>query len=179
MVASPSPSPGEPPLEKAARIIYDNRSAACPCWRRAPRGHPHRERQSYKAFIDIMGVLKGGSRIDSSSRGRARSFDEGGLHHRGQGGLHHHAGLTMKGEENVQHFRISARCRIDRQGAHEHGIPGRPGHRLTLSAIATSSGRPRRSTKLFLPGPLNDADPRLLHGKPLGHESDEGSLAMP
>jgi acetoin utilization protein AcuB len=60
-----------------------------------------------KAFIDIMGVLKGGSRIDVILKSVHGSFDEVVSIIESKGGYIISAGMTMNGEENIHHFRIS------------------------------------------------------------------------
>ncbi|HPS93551.1 MAG TPA: CBS domain-containing protein, partial [Deltaproteobacteria bacterium] len=60
-----------------------------------------------KAFIDIMGVLKGGSRIDVILKNVHGSFDEVVSIIEATGGYIISAGMTMNDEENIHHFRIS------------------------------------------------------------------------
>jgi len=107
MVREPYTITRETTLEKAAQIIYENRIGCLPVLEEGSLVGILTVNDILKAFIDIMGVLKGGSRIDVILKGVHGSFDEVVSIIEAKGGYIISAGMTMNGEENVHHFRIS------------------------------------------------------------------------
>lgn len=107
MLSAPYTIRRENTLEDAARLIYEKNIGCLPVIEDGKVQGILTVNDILKAFIDIMGVLKGGSRIDVILKGVHGSFDEVVSIIEAKGGYIISAGMTMNGEENVHHFRIS------------------------------------------------------------------------
>ncbi|HPX19556.1 MAG TPA: CBS domain-containing protein [Deltaproteobacteria bacterium] len=94
-------------LEKAARIIYEKNIGCLPVVESGKVAGIITIKDILKAFIEIMGVLKSGSRIDVVLKGVHGSFDEVVSIIESKGGYIISAGMTINGDENAHHFRIS------------------------------------------------------------------------
>ncbi len=107
MIREPFTVTRDTSLEKAAQIIYEKRIGCLPVVEDGEIVGILTVNDILKAFIEIMGVLKGGSRIDVILKDVHGSFDEVVSIIEAKGGYIISAGMTMNGEENVHHFRIS------------------------------------------------------------------------
>jgi len=107
MIREPFTVTRDTSLEKAAQIIYEKRIGCLPVVEDVVFFGKMTANEILKAFIDIMGVLKGGSRIDVILKSVHGSFDEVISIIEANGGYIISAGMTMNGEENIHHFRIS------------------------------------------------------------------------
>lgn len=107
MIREPFTITRDASLEKAAQIIYEKRIGCLPVVEDGAIVGILTVNDILKAFIDIMGVLKGGSRIDVILKSVHGSFDEVVSIIEAKGGYIISAGMTMNGEENIHHFRIS------------------------------------------------------------------------
>lgn len=107
MIRKPYTITRETSLEKAAQIIYEKRIGCLPVVEDEKIVGILTVNDILKAFIDIMGVLKGGSRVDVILKNVQGSFDEVVSIIEATGGYIISAGMSMNDEENVHHFRIS------------------------------------------------------------------------
>lgn len=107
MIREPFTVTRDTSLEKAAQIIYERRIGCLPVVEDGEIVGIITVNDILKAFIDIMGVLKGGSRIDVILKSVHGSFDEVVSIIEAAGGYIISAGMTMHGEENTHHFRVS------------------------------------------------------------------------
>jgi len=107
MIREPFTVTRDTSLEKAAQIIYEKRIGCLPVVEDGVIVGILTVNDILKAFIDIMGVLKGGSRIDVILKSVHGSFAEVISIIQANGGYIISAGMTMNGEENIHHFRIS------------------------------------------------------------------------
>jgi len=107
MIREPFTVTRDTSLEKAAQIIYEKRIGCLPVVEDGVIVGILTVNDILKAFIDIMGVLKGGSRIDVILKSVHGSFAEVISIIEANGGYIISAGMTMNGEENIHHFRIS------------------------------------------------------------------------
>ncbi len=107
MIREPYTITRETSLEKAAQIIYEKRIGCLPVVEDEKIVGILTVNDILNAFIDIMGVLKGGSRIDVILKNVHGSFDEVVSIIEATGGYIISAGMTMNDEENIHHFRIS------------------------------------------------------------------------
>ncbi|MCU0575560.1 MAG: CBS domain-containing protein [Desulfobacterota bacterium] len=107
MIREPYTVTRDTSLEKAAQVIYEKRIGCLPVVEDGEIVGIITVNDILKAFIDIMGVLKGGSRIDVILKSVHGSFDEVVSIIESKGGYIISAGMTMNGEENIHHFRIS------------------------------------------------------------------------
>ncbi len=94
-------------LEKAARIIYEKNIGCLPVVEDGKIVGIITIKDILKAFIEIMGVLKSGSRLDVVLKGVHGSFDEVVSIIESKGGSIISAGMTIDDDENTHHFRIS------------------------------------------------------------------------
>ncbi len=94
-------------LEKAARIIYEKNIGCLPVVEDEKIVGIITIKDILKAFIEIMGVLKSGSRLDVVLKGVHGSFDEVVSIIESKGGSIISAGMTIDDDENAHHFRIS------------------------------------------------------------------------
>jgi acetoin utilization protein AcuB len=107
MVRDPFTITRDTSLEQAARIIYEKRIGCLPVVEDRSLVGILTVNDILKAFIDIMGVLKSGSRIDVILKSVHGSFDEVVSIIENKGGYIISAGMTINGDENIHHFRIS------------------------------------------------------------------------
>ncbi len=107
MVRDPYTTTKDTPLEKAAQLIYEQRIGCLPVVEEGSVVGILTVNDILKAFIDIMGVLKAGSRIDVILKNVHGSFDEVVGIIEDKGGYIISAGMTMNGDDNVHHFRVS------------------------------------------------------------------------
>jgi acetoin utilization protein AcuB len=107
MIREPYTITRETTLEKAAQIIYEKRIGCLPVVEDDKIVGILTVNDILKAFIDIMGVLKGGSRVDVILKNVHGSFDEVVSIIESKGGYIISAGMTLNGEDNTHHFRIS------------------------------------------------------------------------
>lgn len=94
-------------LEKAAGIIYEKNIGCLPVVEEGKIVGIITIKDILKAFIEIMGVLKSGSRLDVILKNVHGSFDEVISIIENYGGYIISAGMTINGDENAHHFRIS------------------------------------------------------------------------
>jgi acetoin utilization protein AcuB len=94
-------------LEKAAAIIYEKNIGCLPVVEDGRIVGIITIKDILKAFIEIMGVLKSGSRLDVILKNVHGSFDEVVSIIENNGGYIISAGMTINGDENIHHFRIS------------------------------------------------------------------------
>jgi acetoin utilization protein AcuB len=107
MIREPFTVTRETPLEKAAQIIYEQRIGCLPVVEEGSVVGILTVNDILKAFIEIMGVLKAGSRVDVVLKNVHGSFDEVVSIIEAKGGYIISAGMTMNGDDNIHHFRIS------------------------------------------------------------------------
>ena len=107
MIREPYTVAKDTSLEKAAQIIYEKRIGCLPVLEEGNLIGIITVNDILKAFIDLLGVLKGGSRIDVILKNVHGSFDEVVSIIESKGGYIISAGMTMNGEDNTHHFRIS------------------------------------------------------------------------
>lgn len=107
MIREPYTITRETTLEKAAQIIYEKRIGCLPVVEDDKIVGILTVNDILKAFIDIMGVLKGGSRVDVILKNVHGSFDEVVSIIESKGGYIISVGMTLNGEDNTHHFRIS------------------------------------------------------------------------
>jgi len=94
-------------LEKAARIIYEENIGCLPVIENKKVIGILTVNDILKAFIDIMGVLKSGARIDVILKSVHGSFDEVVSIIEQKGGHIISVGMTINDENTVHHFRLS------------------------------------------------------------------------
>jgi acetoin utilization protein AcuB len=107
MVRDPFTITPDTSLEKAARIIYEKQIGCLPVMEEGTLVGILTVNDILKAFIDIMGVLKSGSRVDVILKSIHGSFDEVVSIIENKGGYIISAGMTINGDENIHHFRVS------------------------------------------------------------------------
>lgn len=107
MIQNPYTITRETTLENAARIIYEKNIGCLPVVEEDRIVGIITVNDILKAFIDIMGVLKAGARIDVILKGIHGSFDEVVSIIEQQGGYIISAGMTINGDDNSHHFRVS------------------------------------------------------------------------
>ncbi len=108
MVQKPYVISGESSLEEAARMIYDKSVGCLPVMDDAGElAGIITVKDILKAFIDIMGVLQGGARIDVILKNVNGSFDEVVTLIEAKGGYVISVGMTINEDEPVHHFRLS------------------------------------------------------------------------
>jgi acetoin utilization protein AcuB len=107
MIREPYTITRDTSLEMAARIIYEKRIGCLPVVEENKIVGILTVNDILKAFIDIMGVLKAGSRIDVILKNVHGSFDEVVSIIEATNGYIISAGMTINGDENYHHFRIS------------------------------------------------------------------------
>jgi acetoin utilization protein AcuB len=95
------------PLERAAMIIFDKNIGCLPVIEEGKAVGILTVKDILKAFIEIMGVLKGGTRLDVILKHVHGSFDEVVGIIEDKGGYIISAGMSVSGEDNSHHFRIS------------------------------------------------------------------------
>ncbi|MGC9323599.1 MAG: CBS domain-containing protein [Desulfomonilia bacterium] len=107
MIQEPFTITRDTSLEKAAQIIYEKRIGCLPVVEKGKLVGILTVNDIMKAFIDIMGVLKAGSRVDVILKNVHGSFDEVVTIIEKYGGYIISAGMSINGDENAHHFRIS------------------------------------------------------------------------
>lgn len=107
MLQNPITITRETSLEKAARIIYEKNIGCLPVVEGGKVIGIITIKDILKAFIEIMGVLKSGSRLDVVLKSVHGSFDEVVSIIESKGGYIISAGMTINGDENAHHFRFS------------------------------------------------------------------------
>lgn len=107
MLQNPYTISKETSLEHAARIIYEKNIGCLPVVEGDRIVGIITVNDILKAFIDIMGVLKAGSRIDVILKSVHGSFDEVVSIIEEKGGYIISAGMSINGDENAHHFRIT------------------------------------------------------------------------
>jgi len=107
MIRDPFTISRDTALEKAALIIYERRIGCLPVLEDGQVVGIITVKDILRAFIEIMGVLKSGSRIDVVLKSVHGSFDEVVSIIEANGGYIISVGMTMNGDDNVHHFRIS------------------------------------------------------------------------
>jgi acetoin utilization protein AcuB len=95
------------PLEKAAGVIFDKNIGCLPVIEEGRVVGILTVKDILKAFIEIMGVLKGGARIDVILKHVHGSFDEVVGIIEDKGGYIISAGMSVNGDDNAHHFRVS------------------------------------------------------------------------
>jgi acetoin utilization protein AcuB len=95
------------PLERAAMIIFEKNIGCLPVVEEGRAVGILTVKDLLKAFIEIMGVLKGGARLDVILKHVHGSFDEVVGIIEDKGGYIISAGMSVNGEDNSHHFRIS------------------------------------------------------------------------
>jgi acetoin utilization protein AcuB len=94
-------------LEKAAAIIYEKNIGCLPVVEDGKIEGILTIKDILKAFIEIMGVLRSGSRLDVILKNVHGSFDEVVSIIEDNGGSIISAGMTRDGDEQAHHFRLS------------------------------------------------------------------------
>ncbi|MDT8273406.1 MAG: CBS domain-containing protein [Desulfomonilia bacterium] len=107
MIQEPFTITRDTSLDLAAQIIYEKRIGCLPVVEDGILVGILTVNDILKAFIDIMGVLKSGARVDVILKNVHGSFDEVISIIERYGGYIISAGMTINGDENTHHFRIS------------------------------------------------------------------------
>lgn len=107
MIQNPYTITRETSLEKAAIIINEKKIGCLPVVEDGKLFGIITITDILKAFIDIMGVLKSGARIDVILKNVHGSFDEVVSIIEQEGGYIISVGMSVNGDENSHHFRIS------------------------------------------------------------------------
>jgi acetoin utilization protein AcuB len=94
-------------LDRAAMIIFEKNIGCLPVVEEGRVVGMLTVKDILKAFIEIMGVLKGGARLDVILKHVHGSFDEVVGIIEDMGGYIISAGMSVNGEDNAHHFRIS------------------------------------------------------------------------
>lgn len=94
-------------LEQAARIIYEENVGCLPVLESDTLVGVITIKDILKAFIEIMGVLKAGTRLDVILKQVPGSFDEVVGLIQTNGGYVISVGMSINGDETLHHFRIS------------------------------------------------------------------------
>ncbi|HDP25023.1 MAG TPA: CBS domain-containing protein [Deltaproteobacteria bacterium] len=107
MIQEPFTITRDTSLDLAAQIIYEKRIGCLPVVEDGILVGILTVNDILKAFIDIMGVLKSGARVDVILKNVHGSFDEVISIIERYGGYIISVGMTINGDENTHHFRIS------------------------------------------------------------------------
>ncbi len=107
MIQDPVTITKETPLERAATIIFEKNIGCLPVVEEGRIVGIITVKDILKAFIEIMGVLKSGSRLDVILKSVHGSFDEVVSIIEQYGGYIISAGMSVNGEDNAHHFRVS------------------------------------------------------------------------
>ncbi|MCD6571263.1 MAG: CBS domain-containing protein [Deltaproteobacteria bacterium] len=107
MIQNPYTITPDATLEKAARIIYKKNIGCLPILDSGALVGIITVNDILRAFIEIMGVLKSGSRIDVALKHIPGSLDEVISIIESKGGFIISVGMTINGEKTIHHFRIS------------------------------------------------------------------------
>lgn len=107
MLPNPFTITRDTPLEKAAMIIFEKNIGCLPVVEDGRIVGIITVKDILKAFIEFMGVLKGGARLDVILKHVHGSFDEVVGIIEDKGGYIISAGMSINGDDNAHHFRIS------------------------------------------------------------------------
>lgn len=107
MIQNPYTITKETSLEHAAKIIFEKNIGCLPVVEESRIIGIITVKDILKAFIEIMGVLKSGSRLDVILKGIHGSFDEVVSIIEQYGGYIISAGTSVSSDDNAHHFRIS------------------------------------------------------------------------
>ncbi|HNY65905.1 MAG TPA: CBS domain-containing protein [Deltaproteobacteria bacterium] len=107
MLQNPFTVTKDTPLERAAMIIFEKNIGCLPVVEEGRIEGILTVKDILKAFIEIMGVLKGGTRLDVILKQVHGSFDEVVGIIEDKGGYIISAGMSVNGDDNAHHFRIS------------------------------------------------------------------------
>ena len=107
MIQNPVTITKDTPLERAAKIIFEKNIGCLPVVEEGRIIGIITVKDILKAFIEIMGVLKSGSRLDVILKSVHGSFDEVVSIIEQYGGYIISAGMSVNGDDNAHHFRVS------------------------------------------------------------------------
>ena len=107
MIQNPFTISPETSLENAARIIYTENVGCLPVIDDGRVVGIITVKDILRAFIEIMGVLKAGARIDVVLKNVHGSFDEVVSLIEEQGGYVISVGMSINEDDTIHHFRIS------------------------------------------------------------------------
>ncbi|RLB01326.1 MAG: signal transduction protein [Deltaproteobacteria bacterium] len=107
MIREPYTTSPDTTLESAAMVIYEKNIGCLPVLDGKELVGIITVNDILKAFIDIMGVLKAGSRIDVVLKRIPGSFDEVISIIEAKGGFVISVGMSINGENPIHHFRVS------------------------------------------------------------------------
>ncbi len=107
MMKNPVTVTRETTLEEASRIIYEQKVSSLPVVEKGKVLGILTIIDILKAFIDLMGVLKSGSRIDVILKQVNGSFDEVVSIIEAKGGYIISVGMSLNEEDTIHHFRVS------------------------------------------------------------------------
>jgi len=107
MMKNPVTVTRETTLEEASRIIYEQKVSSLPVVEKGKILGILTIIDILKAFIDLMGVLKSGSRIDVILKQVNGSFDEVVSIIEAKGGYIISVGMSLNEDDTIHHFRVS------------------------------------------------------------------------
>jgi acetoin utilization protein AcuB len=107
MMKNPVTVTRETTLEEASRIIYEQKVSSLPVVEKGKVLGILTIIDILKAFIDLMGVLKSGSRIDVILKQVNGSFDEVVSKIEAKGGYIISVGMSLNEDDTIHHFRVS------------------------------------------------------------------------
>lgn len=107
MLTNPCTVRSDNTLEDAARLVYEKNIGCLPVVEEGKVKGILTVNDILKAFIDIMGVLKAGNRLDVILKHVHGSFDEvvGQIHDKG--GFIISVGMSLNEDDTIHHFRVS------------------------------------------------------------------------
>jgi acetoin utilization protein AcuB len=107
MMNNPVTVTRETTLEEASRIIYEQKVGSLPVVEKGKVLGILTTIDILKAFIDLMGVLKSGARIDVILKHVNGSFDEVISIIESKGGYIISVGMSLNEDDTIHHFRVS------------------------------------------------------------------------
>lgn len=107
MITNPYTITRETSLEHTARIIFEKNIGCLPVVEEGEIVGIITIKDILRAFIEIMGVLKAGSRIDVILKNVHGSFDEVVSIIEQKGGYIISAGMSVNNDDSLHHFRVS------------------------------------------------------------------------
>jgi len=107
MMKNPVTVTRETTLEEASRIIYEQKVSSLPVVEKGKVLGILTIIDILKAFIDLMGVLKSGARIDVILKQVNGSFDEVVSIIEAKGGYIISVGMSLNEDDTIHHFRVS------------------------------------------------------------------------
>lgn len=107
MLQNPYTVTRETSLDRAAMIIFEKNIGCLPVVEEGKIIGIITVKDLLKAFIEVMGVLKAGSRLDVVLKSMHGSFDEVVSIIEQYGGYIISVGMSINGDVNAHHFRIS------------------------------------------------------------------------